>query len=235
MAFGPARCVGCSTRYPVHDGLVDFAGEQPAKGAMQRLMEHPFLARSWDGSVRPALDWTLTLGRLDLESEWTLLSTLLGSPRGPVVDLGCGAGLLLRKLSRSLSVPVIGVDVSRPMLEEAVAMLREHAAAADFVRASVPPLPFNDASLGGVVAVGLVQLLESIDELLFEMHRVLQPGGRVVGTSYEAPAALRPLHRVAGLHPHGEEALRTAAKAAGLVHFERVKVGPVLAWKAERP
>jgi ubiquinone/menaquinone biosynthesis C-methylase UbiE len=181
------------------------------------------------------VDAVLTRGRFDHESEYTVLKNLLSAPPGPIVDLGCGAGLVLRRLSRDFpTVNVIGVDMSRPMLEEAMAQVRENAEAADFVRAQVPQLPFNDSTLGAVVAVGLIHFVEELDALLTEVARALKPGGRFVATTYEAGKMVEGLHRGAGLSPRTEATLRDAALRAGLVEFERVKVSPFLLWKAER-
>lgn len=236
MAFGPARCGSCGARFPVHDGLIDLVADRAKLKLLQQAMELPWVARSWERYVRPAVDTMLTRGRLDHESEYTVLRNLIGVPRGPIVDLGCGAGLVLRRLSRDFaSVSAIGVDVSRPMLEEAMAQVRENAEAADFVRAQVPSLPFVDGSLGAVVAVGFIHFVEELDTLLREVARSLAPGGRFVATTYEAGKLLEPMHRSAGLFPRGEDALRAAAAKAGLFEFERVRVSPFLLWKAERP
>ena len=235
MAFGPARCVSCSARFPVHDGLIDFVGDRAKLKPLQQAMELPWVARSWERYVRPAVDTVLTRGRLDHESEYTVLRNLIGVASGPIVDLGCGAGIVLRRLSRDFpQVPVIGVDMSRPMLEEAMAQVRENAEAADFVRAQVPSMPFNDGVLGAVVAVGFIHFIEELDALLQEVARTLKPGGRFVATTYQAGKVLEPIHRGAGLSPRSEAALRDAAAKAGLVEFERVKVSPFLLWKAER-
>lgn len=236
MTFGPARCLGCGSLFPVHDGLIDFvAGRQRASG-LQKAMEHPWVARSWERYVRPAVDGVLTRGRLDHDSEYTVLRNLIDAAPGPVLDLGCGAGLVLRRLSRDFrDVPVIGMDVSRPMLEEAMAQVRENAESADFVRAQAPELPFTDASLGAVVAVGFIHFLGDLDALLHEVGRVLRPGGRFVATTYESTGATKKLHERAGLHPRSEAQLHDAAARAGLVAFERVRVSPFLLWKAERP
>lgn len=236
MAFGPARCLGCGALFPVNDGLIDFVGERPRGTTLQKAMEHPWVARSWERYVRPAVDTVLTRGRLDHESEYTVLRNLIDASPGPIVDVGCGAGLVLRRLSRDFrDVPVIGMDLSRPMLEEAMAQVREHAEAADFVRAQAPELPFSDTSLGAVVAVGFIHFLDDLDALLAEVSRVLKPGGRFVATTYEATGATKTLHTRAGLHPRTEAQLRDAAARAGLVAFERVRVAPFLLWKAERP
>lgn len=234
LFFGPARCLGCNARFPVHDGLIDLVAERAPPGVLQQAMELPWVARTWERYVRPTVDTVLTRGRLDQESEYTVLHSLLGTPPGPIVDLGCGAGLVLRRLSRDFEA-VIGVDLSRPMLEEAMAQAREHGEAADFVRAAVPPLPFNDGSLGAAVAVGFLQFVGDLPLLLREVARVLKPRGRFVARAYLPGAATRPLHERAGLRHHSEQELRELVSAAGFIHFERVKVAPYLLFKVERP
>ncbi len=236
LVYGPARCLGCGARFPVHEGLVDLCADRARPRGVQQAMEVPWIARSWERYLRPAVDAVLTRGRLDLDSEYTVLRNLIATPGGPVVDLGCGSGTLLKRLVRDCpDVPVIGVDVSRPMLEEAMAQAREHALAADFVRAEVPPLPFVDHVIGAVVATSFVHYVPGLDALLHEVARVLKPGGRFVASTYEAASLARPLHEGAGLHPRGELELREAAGRAGLIHFERMKVAPLLIWKVELP
>lgn len=236
LFFGPARCLGCSSRFPVHEGLVDFVGERGKVKPLQQAMEIPWVARSWDRYLRPAVDAVLTRGRLDLESEYAVVHNFMGAPNGPVVDLGCGSGLFLRRLSRDFEDQhVIGVDLSRPMLEEAMAQAREHGEAADFVRAEVPPLPFVNHCVGAIVATGFLHYVSDLDTLLREAARVLKPRGRIVATTYEAAGVVKPVHRTAGLFPRSEAALRESAAKAGLIHFERMRLPPFVIWKAELP
>jgi ubiquinone/menaquinone biosynthesis C-methylase UbiE len=236
LSFGPVSCLGCSDRFPVHDGLIDFVHEPHRGSPLQQAMKVPWIARSWDRTVRHALDAVLTQGQLDQDSEYTVLRNFVGASPGPLVDLGCGAGHVLRKLCRDYpATQIIGVDVSRAMIEEAMAQVREHAWAADFVRVCVPPLPFNDACIKTITAIGLLQLVEDLDALLSEVARVLKPGGRLVGTSYHAARVVHGLHRGMGLFPRNEQTIRSAIDKAGLVGFERVKVSPFMLWKAERP
>lgn len=236
LLFGPARCVGCASRFPVHEGLIDLVQERPRPRGVQKALEVPWVARSWERYLRPAVDAVLLRGRLDADSEYTALHAMLGQPDGPVVDLGCGSGPALRRLVKDCrGLPVIGVDVSRPMIEEAMALVREHALAADFVRAEVPPLPFGDHLIGGIVASSLVHYVADLDRLLEEVARVLKPRGRFVATTFEAAGVAKSMHESAGLHPRTELALREAADRAGLIHFERMKVPPFLIWKVELP
>jgi ubiquinone/menaquinone biosynthesis C-methylase UbiE len=235
LAFGPARCIGCGAQFPVHEGLVDLGGDREGSG-IQGVMERPFFARTWDRSVRPAFDALLTQGRLDRDREFEMLATFIGTPTGPLVDLGCGSGQLLRRLARELTGhQVIGVDLARPMLEEAIAQTREHGEAIDFVRAMVPPLPFVDHVISTVIAAGFIHFVADFDGLLRDVARVLKPRGRFVATTWEAPKVLRSLHGAAGFYPRTEDALRKAAMNAGFIRFERIKVSPFITWKVELP
>jgi SAM-dependent methyltransferase len=236
LIFGPVRCLGCRRTWPVHEGLIDLAPERANATGLQQAMELPWVARSWERYVRPAVDAVLTRGQLDRDSEYVAMRSMLGAPPGPVIDLGCGPGLFLKKLVRDLpTVHVIGVDVSRPMIEEAMAQFRELQLAADFVRAEAPPLPFLDASLGGVLASGMVHFVADLDGLLAEARRTLKPRGRFVASTYDATGGVKRLHQSAGLHPRSEDALKASAERAGFIRFERIRTGPVLVWSAELP
>lgn len=236
LIFGPVRCLGCRTTWAVHEGLIELAPEQAKSKGLQQAMELPWVARSWERYVRPAVDAVLTRGQLDRDSEYVAMRSMLGAPPGPVIDLGCGPGLFLKRLVADLPrVSVIGVDLSRPMIEEAMAQFRELKLAADFVRAHAPPLPFLDGSLGGILASGMVHFVPDLEALLLEARRVLKPRGKFVASTYEAATTMRRLHERAGLHPRSEIELATAAERAGFIRFERIRTGPVLVWSAELP
>lgn len=236
MIFGPTRCLGCGSRFPVHEGMIDLVADRVKPSPLQQALELPWVARSWERTVRPAMSALFTRGALDAESEYTVLHSMAGRPPGPVIDLGCGSGGYTMRLAKDFADrSVVGVDVSRPMLEEAMAQVREHALTADFVRAEVPPLPFGDHTVGAVVTSGLLHLLGDLEGLVAEVARVLKPRGRFVASTFDASAPLRPLHHTAGVFPRGEAELRAASERAGLVRLERMRVGPVLVWKAELP
>jgi SAM-dependent methyltransferase len=236
LLFGPARCLGCSARFPVHEGLIDLVADRPKPTGAQQAMEAPWVARSWERYLRPAAGALFGRGRLDEASEYAVLHNMLGAPEGPLVDLGCGSGTFLRRIIRDFrSQPVIGVDVSKPMIEEAMAQVREAALASDFVRAVVPPLPFIDHSVGAIVATRFVHYVADLDQLLEEVARVLKPRGRFVATCAEARGLAKAVQERAGLHPRAEWELREAASRAGLIRFERMKVPPVVIWKVELP
>jgi ubiquinone/menaquinone biosynthesis C-methylase UbiE len=130
---------------------------------------------------------------------------------------------------------VIGLDVSRAMIEEAVAQARENGVAVDFVRAEAPELPFRDASLGGILQSRGMSFIAEVGRLFTEVSRVLRPGARFVASTHLPPRfGAAGLHRRLGLHPRTEETIRAAATAAGMVAFERVLLPPFIVVKAEK-
>jgi ubiquinone/menaquinone biosynthesis C-methylase UbiE len=235
--FGPVHCLGCGARFPVGEGMIDLVGERPLPKGFQRGMENAFIARSYERYVRPAFELLLTRGQFDRDSEYLVYKSLLGKPEMPVLDLGCGTGLFARKLCRDLGpdAEVIGLDVSKPMIEEAIALTREAGVSVDYVRAEVPTLPFHDKSVGAVLHAGGLHFILDAESLLAEVSRVLKPKGLYVASCLSTPSLLGPFHRVAGIHPRSEQQLRELVAQAGLVRFERVRVPPMVVFKAERP
>lgn len=235
LIFGPVRCVGCGSRYPVGEGMIDFVSDRSRPRGLQRSLESALVARSYERYVRPGLELFLTRGQFDRDSEYTVYRSLLGKPRGPVVDVGCGTGLFTRRLVRDLEAQLIGVDVSKPMIEEGIAQAREAAVAIDFVRAEAPALPFQSASVSAVLQAGSLHFIRDAASLLSEVARILRPGGRYVASHVLVPPLLGPFHSAAGIYARSERVLREATAQAGLVRFERVKVPRVVVFKVERP
>jgi SAM-dependent methyltransferase len=75
---------------------------------------------------------------------------------GRVLDIGCGTGYLTRLLRGS----VVAVDQSQEML----ALARQRAPRAKFVRADVPPLPFADDAFDLAFSSGFYSHLETVEE-----------------------------------------------------------------------
>jgi SAM-dependent methyltransferase len=92
-----------------------------------------------------------------------------------VLDLGCRSGALTRHFLDGNDV--VGLDVDRVALAKAAELGIEP------VAANVEePLPFEDASFDVVVAGELFEHLQFPEALAAEAHRVLRPGGVLVGS-----------------------------------------------------
>jgi SAM-dependent methyltransferase len=110
------------------------------------------------------------------EAAAPVIVALLGEPRGPVVDLGCGSGVTTRAFADA-GHDVLGVDASAAMLE----LARRAAPAATFIQASALEVPLPDRC-AAVVAVGEVlnYTQRSLDGFFRRVARALAPGGLFV-------------------------------------------------------
>jgi SAM-dependent methyltransferase len=98
---------------------------------------------------------------------------LAGSRR--VLDVGCGEGQVSRLAVRLPGVELVaGVDPTWPQITEA----RSRGGGALFARAEAAALPFAPESFDAVVACLVFEHIDSLDEAISEVSRVLQPGGR---------------------------------------------------------
>jgi SAM-dependent methyltransferase len=105
------------------------------------------------------------------------------APPGPVVDLGCGPGAHTLALAQR-GYDVVGVDGSPRMVEVARARATHDEVDATFAVGDVgEPLRFADASLGGVLAILVLQHLPDPAALLAEIRRCLRPGGHLLITA----------------------------------------------------
>jgi SAM-dependent methyltransferase len=115
---------------------------------------------------------------------------LPAAPAPRLLDIGCGNGTLLERLSPRLARGV-GVDRSARMIERARA--RVTAPNVAFQAIDGPTLPFADASFDVVVSLLSFRYLDW-DPIMNEIRRVLAPGGRLlVVDMVTVPTALRDL------------------------------------------
>jgi SAM-dependent methyltransferase len=184
--------------------------------------EYLALARAYDRRWRRYLQATVahTLARLP------------GTMAGPVLDVGCGTGVLLDALlARRAGIAAHGVDLSPPMLQRAAARLAERAG---LVAGSAQTLPFRDAAFGTVTSSSSLHYWADAQAGLAEIARVLRPGGTLVLTDWCADhPAIRLIERWLRLRGRAPtRAYRAAELAAALrragfgdVRVERYRVG----------
>ncbi|MCL4809389.1 MAG: methyltransferase domain-containing protein [Thermoanaerobaculia bacterium] len=114
--------------------------------------------------------------------------------RGGILDLACGTGRHAVVLSRGAS-PVIGVDLSVPLLARARARRADPAPA--FVRADMRRLPFADGAFGAVVnfftSFGYFDDPGDDVRVIGEIGRVLAPGGAFLSDVFNAARVLATL------------------------------------------
>jgi arsenite methyltransferase len=103
-------------------------------------------------------------------------------PGERVLDLGSGAGTdsLVAVQMVGPGGSVTGLDMTPEMLAKARAAAEELGVGnVEFVEADAESLPFPDASFDVVISNGVIDLIPDKDAVFAELHRVLEPGGRI--------------------------------------------------------
>jgi ubiquinone/menaquinone biosynthesis C-methylase UbiE len=105
----------------------------------------------------------------------------MGDPRdGGFLDVGTGTGVVAAAAKAAGWSPTVGVDRSLPMLDRARGRGLDRLAAADAV-----DLPFRDGRFGAVGAGFVLHTVTRYDTLLFDMARVLRPGGTLGAATWD--------------------------------------------------
>src|SRR5258706_531987 len=196
------RCATCgleptSTNPGVID-LIDVAsGEPTATTTEQRLMESDLVARMYDRLWRPTFVRMLAgrgagaaVGGLSGELFIHKHSLALDDRPGPWLDLSCGPGAFVRALAAAApGALVVGLDISRAMLEVAAERTRGYTNAV-LVRGDAHSLPFVDGAFGGVNNAGALHAYDDPELVFREIRRVLRPGGVYVGSTFAEASSL---------------------------------------------
>lgn len=112
-----------------------------------------------------------------------LLAALAPQAGERLLDLGCGSGVLTRRLAAQVgpSGEVVGVDISRAMLDYA----RQQTAADQvspaprYEQADATSLPFPDGYFHGALMARTLMHVPDPQAVLTELRRVMMPGGRL--------------------------------------------------------
>lgn len=100
-----------------------------------------------------------------------VLEWLAPRPGQRILDLGCGDGLLTRRIAAA-GASVVGLDASPEMLAAA----RANGIAAEPGNAEA--LPFPDHTFDAVFSNAALHWVHNQNAMLAQVHRVLKPGGR---------------------------------------------------------
>lgn len=110
------------------------------------------------------------------------------APPGKWLDLGCGAGTLIR-LAREQGIAIEGIELTRDRLE----LARRHSGA-KIHHKPLDELQFPSNSFAAMMAINVFSHLRSPTETLAEMRRVLCPGGILLLVTGEIGRGVRKHH-----------------------------------------
>jgi ubiquinone/menaquinone biosynthesis C-methylase UbiE len=217
--------------------LIPGEDEPRSTGPMQDLMLTRVVPQVYERWWRPALGRVFK-GALGpgMAEEHRIARLLLSlSPGDGVLDVACGTGGFSRDFGRSVGPEglVIGIDVSRTMLERAVADTRRAGLAqVAYVRGDAENLPLRPRSVDAVCCFAALHLFADPELALDRMTDVLTPGGRIAlftTAGYRSTAArmLKPmLTRRSGARIFEREELIDALRARGFAEIRR-RVGGI--------
>jgi len=175
------ECSACRTRHPIRNGILDMLGNEANEviTPFQRLMQTPLIVSIYENSWRK-IGYFLASSRSFGKEMATILRLAKRVSPELALDLACGPGVFTRPLARISNGPVIGADLSWPMLNHAQRVVQKrHAGNICFVRATAFSLPFVDNALPYVNCCGALHLFDRPADALAEIARVMQPGGHL--------------------------------------------------------
>lgn len=158
-------------------------------------------------------------------------------PTGRVLEIGVGTGVVAAAL-RAAGRDVVGIDLSRPMLEHAAGRLGPRVAQAD-----AQALPIRNGAVAAAYLVWVLHLVADVGLVLADVARVVRPGGQCLvvpsnsgrdpGTDAESDVEalldqmfreLQPAGRADAVHRVRDAAASTSLRYARRAEFA---VGPI--------
>ncbi len=148
------------------------------------------------------------------------IHAVLPAGDGPLLDVGVGTGVVCLGLRRRGRL-VVGLDLSRPMLQRARQRLGPSVVLSDALRMAVA-----SGSVAHAFSVWVVHSVADPVRLFAEVARVLRPGGRYVVASTQRPAPDDVVGRLLEAMSRRIDERRGARRPRGVTTQE------VLAWAA---
>ena len=130
-----------------------------------------------------------------------LVDAMAPRPGDTMLDVGCGAGSLDRRLAEMVDNPITAIDPNTFLLREAATLAEAEGLGGriDFRPGNAEALPFPDVSFDCVFSVTVLEECDA-DKAIAEMVRVARPGGRIAVAVRAIDSAAMVESRRAGNH-----------------------------------
>lgn len=169
-----------------------------------------------------------------------------GLLKGDVLDYGCGAGHLLKEMTRETSVNFYGLDFSDDSINETKRQTANTTNLKELVLITALPTPFNNEQFDLITLIETIEHLqdEVLSETMQELFRILKPGGKIfITTPFNedlgkhlnfCPFCKTEFHEMQHMQSFDVAALQALAAQHGFraegcmnMNIERLKLGPV--------
>lgn len=157
---------------------------------VSRLWQNRLFARTVGAAYARAIEQpgaARVFGRLlfgtDVDRIYRAMNVVTDLPDGAaVLDVPCGGGITIERLTPARRVRYVAMDISAGMLDHARRRLRpELRDTVEFVEASIEAIPFADDEFDLCVCFNGLHCLPDPGAAIREIARCLKPGGRLVG------------------------------------------------------
>ncbi|MFH1598391.1 MAG: class I SAM-dependent methyltransferase [Patescibacteria group bacterium] len=127
--------------------------------------------------------------------EWTIKKLIKKYGQGKFLDVGCGAGLILRHLPRGSQA----IDIN----PRNIARVKKYVPDAKVTLGDAEDLPYQDEQFDTVICTETLEHLVRPDRALSEIQRVLKTNGALIGSVPRLSIIWR-FRWLSSTHPHDE-------------------------------
>ena len=233
---GALRCRTCTETVPVVDGIPRFPvpAEEPST---ENVFD--YLAPIYETPVWFSPLYRFVGGPFAPWDDRSRVAAMLEPNGATVLDVACGTGRFTRHVAADAEF-VTGIDISGEMLERARRYAtRDGIDDVAFARMSADRLWFEEDAFDRVSCCWALHIFPDASAALAEMRRVLQPDGRLAGTTllqeyaFDVPGVREAARQTIGAEPFAREEFRDLLGEAGFSALEFDRRGAVLFFEAE--
>lgn len=152
----------------------------------------PHIREMFD-SIAPRYDLLNRVLSGGIDQQWRrkVIKEVLADKPARILDIATGTADLALLAAGKSDSKIVGVDISEEMLDVGRQKIAQRNLAEQIVLQSgdAEKLPFSDRQFDAAMVSFGVRNFEDLDAGLFQIHRILKPGGKLVVLEFSRPSA----------------------------------------------